>query len=144
MAMRRPAGPRVVFLPGTLGSVLVDQSLTQEQAREECRRNLGPDRDRRWRGKPWYPCDKLDKSFVLNMTGDPDDAAIVRSTIELAHNLGLQLVAEGVEDQETLELLASLGCDLAQGFHLARPMPPADLARLAAGDTRTHPANGLR
>jgi diguanylate cyclase len=68
------------------------------------------------------------------MTGDPDDAAIVRSTIELAHNLGLQLVAEGVEDQETLELLASLGCDLAQGFHLARPMPADDVARLAAGD----------
>jgi pimeloyl-ACP methyl ester carboxylesterase len=58
MAMRRPAGPRVVFLPGTLGSVLVDQSLTPERAREECRRNLGPDRDRRWRGRPWYPCDK--------------------------------------------------------------------------------------
>ena len=77
---------------------------------------------------------KLDKSFVLNMTGDPDDAAIVRSTIELAHNLGLQLVAEGVEDQETLQLLASLGCDLAQGFHLARPMPAEDLAHLAVGD----------
>jgi EAL domain-containing protein (putative c-di-GMP-specific phosphodiesterase class I) len=77
---------------------------------------------------------KLDKSFVLNMTSDPDDPAIVRSTIELAHNLGLQLVAEGVEDQETLELLASLGCDLAQGFHLARPMSADDLARLVAGD----------
>jgi pimeloyl-ACP methyl ester carboxylesterase len=48
----------VVLLPGTLGSVLVDQSLTPTQAREECRRNLGPDRDRRWRAKPWYPCDK--------------------------------------------------------------------------------------
>jgi EAL domain-containing protein (putative c-di-GMP-specific phosphodiesterase class I) len=84
---------------------------------------------------------KLDKSFVLNMTSDHDDAAIVRSTIELAHNLGLELVAEGVEDQETLELLAALGCDLAQGFHLARPMPAADLARLAAGDAWTHPAS---
>jgi EAL domain-containing protein (putative c-di-GMP-specific phosphodiesterase class I) len=73
---------------------------------------------------------KLDKSFVLNMTGDADDAAIVRSTIELAHNLGLQLVAEGVEDQETLDLLAALGCDLAQGYHLARPMLADDLARL--------------
>jgi EAL domain-containing protein (putative c-di-GMP-specific phosphodiesterase class I) len=78
------------------------------------------------------------------MIGDPDDAAIVRSTIELAHNLGLQLVAEGVEDQETLDLLGSLGCDLAQGFHLARPMPADDLARLAAGDARTHRASGLR
>jgi hypothetical protein len=68
--------------------------------------------------------------FVLNMTIDPNDAAIVRSTIELAHNLGLQLVAEGVEDQETLELLAALGCDLAQGYHLARPMPADDVADL--------------
>jgi pimeloyl-ACP methyl ester carboxylesterase len=57
-ALGRRVGPRVVFLPGTLGSVLVDQSLTPDQAREECRRNLGPDRDRRWRGRPWYPCDK--------------------------------------------------------------------------------------
>jgi diguanylate cyclase (GGDEF)-like protein len=73
---------------------------------------------------------KLDKSFVLNMTGDADDAAIVRSTIELAHNLGLQLVAEGVEDQDTLELLAALGCDLVQGYHLARPMPAGDLVHL--------------
>jgi EAL domain-containing protein (putative c-di-GMP-specific phosphodiesterase class I) len=73
---------------------------------------------------------KLDKSFVLNMTSDADDAAIVRSTIELAHNLGLQLVAEGVEDQETLELLATLGCDLVQGYHLARPMPADELANL--------------
>jgi len=73
---------------------------------------------------------KLDKSFVLNMTGDSNDAAIVRSTIDLAHNLGLQLVAEGVEDQETLELLAALGCDLVQGYHLARPMPADDLVHL--------------
>jgi diguanylate cyclase (GGDEF)-like protein len=73
---------------------------------------------------------KLDKSFVLNMTSDANDAAIVRSTIELAHNLGLQLVAEGVEDQETLELLAALGCDLVQGYHLARPMPADELVLL--------------
>jgi diguanylate cyclase (GGDEF)-like protein len=73
---------------------------------------------------------KLDKSFVLNMTGDSNDAAIVRSTIELAHNLRLHLVAEGVEDEDTLQLLAALGCDLAQGYHLARPMPAGQLADL--------------
>jgi predicted signal transduction protein with EAL and GGDEF domain len=66
----------------------------------------------------------------LNMTHDADDAAIVRSTIELAHNLGLQLVAEGIEDQKTLELLTALGCDLAQGYHLARPMPADELVGL--------------
>jgi diguanylate cyclase (GGDEF)-like protein len=85
---------------------------------------------------------KLDKSFVLNMTGDADDAAIVRSTIELAHNLGLQLVAEGVEDQETLELLATLGCDLVQGYHLARPTPADQLVGLerhAGPFTASHP-----
>jgi hypothetical protein len=58
MARCRPVGPRVVFLPGTLGSVLVDQSLTPERAREECERNLGLARDRRWRGRSYYPCDK--------------------------------------------------------------------------------------
>ena len=58
MAKRPPIVSRVVFLPGTLGSVLVDQSLTPERAREECERNLGPARDRRWRGRSYYPCDK--------------------------------------------------------------------------------------
>jgi EAL domain-containing protein (putative c-di-GMP-specific phosphodiesterase class I) len=71
-----------------------------------------------------------------------DDAAIVRSTIELAHNLGLQLVAEGVEDQETLDLLAPLGCDLVQGYHLAPPMPADDLARLQR-TARPFPAGRL-
>jgi diguanylate cyclase (GGDEF)-like protein len=66
---------------------------------------------------------KLDKSFVLGMTSDPDDAAIVRSTVELARNLGLRMVAEGVEDQGTWDALAAVGCELAQGYHLARPMP---------------------
>jgi EAL domain-containing protein (putative c-di-GMP-specific phosphodiesterase class I) len=69
---------------------------------------------------------KLDRSFVLGMTSDPDDAAIVRSTIELARNLGLRMVAEGVEDQETWDALAAMGCELAQGYHLARPMPAAE------------------
>lgn len=53
-----PVVARVVFLPGTLGSVLVDQRLTPEQARQECERNLGPARDRRWRGRSYYPCNK--------------------------------------------------------------------------------------
>jgi pimeloyl-ACP methyl ester carboxylesterase len=57
-AGRQPVVPRVVVLPGILGAVLVDQSLTRVQAREECTRNLGPTRDRLWRGRPSYPCDK--------------------------------------------------------------------------------------
>jgi diguanylate cyclase (GGDEF)-like protein/PAS domain S-box-containing protein len=71
---------------------------------------------------------KIDKSFVMGMAGDGgEDTAIVRSTADLAHNLGLSVVAEGVEDQWTLDLLSTLGCDEAQGFHIARPMASADL-----------------
>jgi diguanylate cyclase (GGDEF)-like protein len=66
---------------------------------------------------------KLDKAFVMGMTVDADDEAIVSSTIELAHNLGLRIVAEGVEDHETWEALAALGCELAQGHYVAPPMP---------------------
>jgi diguanylate cyclase len=65
---------------------------------------------------------KVDRSFVSTMTTDPVDAVIVRSTIDLAHSLGLRTVAEGVEDGATLAELAALGCDLAQGYHLSRPL----------------------
>jgi diguanylate cyclase (GGDEF)-like protein len=75
---------------------------------------------------------KIDKSFVLDMKGDPDDEAIVRSTVDLGHNLGLRVVAEGVEDGGTWRRLAELGCDRAQGFHLARPMPAEALERWLA------------
>jgi EAL domain-containing protein (putative c-di-GMP-specific phosphodiesterase class I) len=60
---------------------------------------------------------------------DARDRAIVRSTIELGHQLGLAVVAEGVEDAPTLELLESLGCDMAQGYLLGRPMPAAEVGR---------------
>jgi len=66
---------------------------------------------------------KIDKSFVMNMLGDENDAIIVHSTIELAHNLGLKVVAEGVEDQAALLQLRSLKCDIAQGYHISRPLP---------------------
>ena len=65
---------------------------------------------------------KIDKSFVIDMAHDEADDAIVRSTIELAHNLGLQAVAEGVESAAIWMRLAALGCDLAQGFHLSPPV----------------------
>ena len=69
---------------------------------------------------------KIDKSFVMSMQTDQDDAMIVRSTIDLAHNLGLTVVAEGVENAAILESLRTLACDEAQGYHIARPMPVAD------------------
>ena len=70
---------------------------------------------------------KIDKSFVIGMAGEgAEDTAIVRSTADLAHNLGLTVVAEGVENEWTLDLLSTFGCDQAQGYHIARPMPSAD------------------
>jgi EAL domain-containing protein (putative c-di-GMP-specific phosphodiesterase class I) len=63
---------------------------------------------------------KIDRSFVLAMSTEDD--TIVRSTIDLGHNLGLRVVAEGVEDDATAAHLAALGCDLAQGYGIARPM----------------------
>jgi diguanylate cyclase (GGDEF)-like protein/PAS domain S-box-containing protein len=71
---------------------------------------------------------KIDKSFVLGMAADENDAAIVRSTIDLGHNLGLKVVAEGIEDQATWDLLESWGCDFAQGYFLSRPLPAPDFA----------------
>jgi diguanylate cyclase (GGDEF)-like protein len=65
---------------------------------------------------------KVDRSFVSGMLDNLDDGILVRSLIDLGHNLGLTVVAEGVEDQDTLEALAAVGCDIAQGYHLARPM----------------------
>jgi len=73
---------------------------------------------------------KIDKSFVMDMAIDASDAAIVRSTIDLAHNLGLRVVAEGVESHQAWTRLTELGCDLAQGFYVSRPLPAADLGRL--------------
>ena len=66
---------------------------------------------------------KIDRSFVITMQEREDDAAIVRSTIALGRNLGLRVVAEGVETDEVMGELRQLGCDVAQGFHVSRPVP---------------------
>ncbi len=72
---------------------------------------------------------KIDKSFVMDMLDHTHNDTIVRSTIDLAHNLGLSVVAEGVETPAIAARLASLGCDVAQGFGIGKPMPAVDLAR---------------
>lgn len=72
---------------------------------------------------------KIDKSFVMKMVQDDNDAMIVRSTIDLAHNLGLRVVAEGVENQEIWNQLSALGCDTAQGYYMSRPLPASELTR---------------
>lgn len=71
---------------------------------------------------------KIDGSFVSAMSAREEDEIIVRSMIELAHNLGLSVVAEGVEKRAVIERLAELGCDVAQGYYLSRPVPPEELA----------------
>jgi diguanylate cyclase (GGDEF)-like protein len=87
---------------------------------------------------------KIDRSFVLGMTTDPDDAAVVRSIIDLAHALGLRVVAEGVEDNNARRALVAIGCEVAQGWFYARPMPADDLvswlARYRPGEL---PTSGL-
>ncbi len=70
---------------------------------------------------------KIDRAFVQHLTTDGADQAIVRSTVNMAHSMGMQVVAEGVEDQATWDLLASLRCDLAQGYYLSRPIHAQDL-----------------
>jgi len=70
---------------------------------------------------------KVDRSFVNQMTSNASDAVIVRSTVDLGRNLGLRVVAEGVEDQTTWHELAALGCDAIQGYHVSRPVPADDL-----------------
>ena len=72
---------------------------------------------------------KIDKLFVSKLMVDADDTTIVRSTIELGHNLGLSVTAEGVEDQQTWDSLSVLGCDEAQGYFMSKPLPADQLDR---------------
>ena len=87
---------------------------------------------------------KIDRSFVLTMADEPRDAAIVRSTVDLAHRLGLGVIAEGVETRAAWELLADCACDEAQGYFLARPMSGKTLTEwlhaIDQQNARLHPA----
>ncbi len=76
-----------------------------------------------------FPIDmvKIDQSFVRDLTVDPDDAAIVTAIIAMSRSLQLSVVAEGVESPAQLEMLQRMGCESAQGYHLAHPMPASEL-----------------
>lgn len=71
---------------------------------------------------------KIDQSFIFGLITNEDDAVIVRSTIDLAHNLGLTVVAEGIESKEILDMLAILGCDIGQGYYFSRPISSEELS----------------
>jgi EAL domain-containing protein (putative c-di-GMP-specific phosphodiesterase class I) len=85
------------------------------------------------------------------MTADENDAMIVRSTIDLAHNLGLKVIAEGVENREVWDRLVALGCDEAQGYYMSRPLPASEITKwlhdspwsLAKTTSLTHPNEEL-
>jgi EAL domain-containing protein (putative c-di-GMP-specific phosphodiesterase class I) len=81
-----------------------------------------------------FPVDllKVDQAFVDGLGRDPEDSAIVAAVVSLAHTLGMKAIAEGVETAEQLHELRALGCDMAQGFYMARPLAPADLDDLLA------------
>ena len=76
---------------------------------------------------------KIDKSFVTTLANSESDAILVRSTINLAHELGLQVVAEGIEDSATLDMLRDLGCDYAQGYFISKPVGPSEFFEIATG-----------
>lgn len=73
---------------------------------------------------------KLDRSFVRLIHSERSDQAVSRAIIVLAHNLGLRVIAEGVETKDQLEFLRNIGCDMAQGFLFSKPVHPADFSRL--------------
>jgi EAL domain-containing protein (putative c-di-GMP-specific phosphodiesterase class I) len=73
---------------------------------------------------------KIDQTFIAGLGEDPGDEAIVSGVISLGHALGLKVVAEGVETEEQLARLREMGCDLAQGYHFAKPLPSEDIEKL--------------
>jgi EAL domain-containing protein (putative c-di-GMP-specific phosphodiesterase class I) len=95
-----------------------------------------------------FPVDvlKIDRSFIAGLGQDAEDSTIVRAVVSLAHAMGLQAIAEGVETVEQLNELRVLRCDLAQGFHWSRPLPPQEMEAwlhdYAAGGARPRSASG--
>ena len=93
---------------------------------------------------------KLDRSLIVDVGRSARDALLVRSTVDLAHGLGMKVVAEGIEDAPTMAVLAGMGCDMIQGWHVARPMPVGQLSHFLteqagpAADAQVKPANIVR
>jgi diguanylate cyclase (GGDEF)-like protein len=81
---------------------------------------------------------KIDKSFVKNMAHDANDAKIVRSTVDLGHNMGLRVVAEGIETEQVWNLLSEMGCDSGQGYYMSRPIPAEEFSAWSRRWTSEH------
>ena len=81
---------------------------------------------------------KIDRSFISQLTSEADDMVIVHSTITMAHQLGIKVVAEGVEHQEVWDLLEVLECDFVQGYFISRPLPVDELALLKEAGITSH------
>ena len=73
---------------------------------------------------------KIDKSFVGGLATNIEDTALVRMVVDLAHTLGMKVVAEGVESQEQMTMLREMGCDIAQGFYVSTPLSPEAVSEL--------------
>ncbi len=87
---------------------------------------------------------KIDKSFIIGMANGNSDALLVKSTIDLAHSLGMKIAAEGVETAEALAMLQAMGADLAQGYYIARPMPLSDFIKFEPQAQANRPAPALK
>jgi len=79
---------------------------------------------------------KIDRSFVMGIMDSDNDATIVKATINLAHNLGLQVTAEGVESKEIMAKLKDYGCDVAQGYYLSKPLSVTDFTQWMSASER--------
>lgn len=80
-----------------------------------------------------FDCLKIDQAFIRNLENDRRDMAITRTIVELAHNLGLSVVAEGVETHAQADIIRSFGCDEIQGYLVARPQPALDITPFLSG-----------
>lgn len=75
---------------------------------------------------------KIDQSFVRGLGEDVEDTAVVRMVVELAHTFGMEAIAEGVETEEQARLLREMDCDMGQGFHFSKPLPPEAVSKFLA------------